>query len=210
MAVMCADSPEVSRARICRCRSHRHWRRQGRLPVQKTVKIRRAPIYCRLASKMELVCGVLSSRRYAGIAAVAGTGLAGVYYLLTMSLLPAHFGAAVSLDPAHIAASVGLTVAVSALGGINIALVAYRISRARMANSVKSNSSAVLGGAFAAFTPGCPACTAPLAVVLGAVGGLSVFPMQGLELKLVSAGVLAFSIYWIARGLQRRSCCRIK
>ena len=79
----------------------------------------------------------------------------------------------------------------------------------KMMNSVKTNSSAVLGGAFAAFTPGCPACTAPLAVILGAIGGLSLFPMQGLELKFVSVGVLIFSIYWIARGLQSKSCCKI-
>jgi hypothetical protein len=76
-------------------------------------------------------------------------------------------------------------------------------------NSVKTNSSAIFGGVFAAFTPGCPACTAPLAVILGAVGGLSLFPMQGLELKFISVGVLIFSIYWITRGLQRKSCCKI-
>lgn len=164
-----------------------------------------------MVGKLELVCNVLSTRRYAGIAVATGAGLGAAYYFLTMSLLPAHFGVAVSLAPAHIAASVGLTAAVSALGGINIAMIAYRIKRTRMMNSVKSNSSAVFGGAFAAFTPGCPACTAPLAVVLGAVGGLSVFPMQGLELKLVSVGVLVFSIYWVARGLQNSSsCCNIK
>lgn len=162
-----------------------------------------------MVGKLELIYNVLTVRRYAGIAAVAGTGLGIAYYILTMSLLPTHFDAAVSLDPAYIVTSVGLTVAISALGGINIALIAYRIKRMRLANSVKTNSSAALGGAFAAFTPGCPACTAPLAVILGAVGGLSVFPMQGLELKFISVGVLVFSIYWIARGLQSRSCCRI-
>ncbi len=159
---------------------------------------------------MELIRNVLSIRRYAGIAAASGIGLGAAYFFLTMSLLPSHFGVEAPAAPAHVAASVGLTAAISALGGVNIALIAYKISRMRMANSVKSGSSAVLGGAFAAFTPGCPACTAPLAVVLGAVGGLSIFPMQGLELKLVSAGVLALSIYWIARGLQRSSCCKVK
>lgn len=162
-----------------------------------------------MAGKLELIYNILTIRRYACIAAVAGTGLGIIYYILTMSLLPTHFDAAVSLDPTHITTSVGLTVAISALGGTNIAMIAYRIKRMRLANSVKTNSSAALGGAFAAFTPGCPACTAPLAVILGAVGGLSVFPMQGLELKFISVGVLVFSIYWIARGLQSRSCCRI-
>ena len=126
-----------------------------------------------------------------------------------MSMLPTHFDVAVELSPFYIVTSIGLTITISALAGINFAMMAFKIKRMKMMNSVKSNSSAFLGGAFAAFTPGCPACTAPLAVILGAIGGLSLFPMQGLELKFVSVGVLIFSIYWIARGLQSRSCCKI-
>lgn len=162
-----------------------------------------------MAGKLEIVSGVLRIRRYAAIAVLGGLGLGIAYYLLTMWMLPLHLGAAAAAAPAHLAASVGLTVAVSALGGVNFAMVAFRISRSRMAGSASGGSSAALGGALAAFTPGCPACTAPLAVVLGAVGGLSLFPMQGLELKLVSVGVLAFSVWWVARGLQSKSCCRI-
>ena len=163
-----------------------------------------------LAGKLELICNVLKIKKYACISIIASAGLGMIYYILTMSLLPVHFDVAVQFVPVYIASSIGLTAAVSILGGINIAMIAYRISRMRMANSAKSNSSAALGGAFAMFTPGCPACTAPLAVVLGAVGGLSVFPMQGLELKLISAGVLILSIFWIARSMQRSSCCKIR
>ena len=152
---------------------------------------------------------MLTIRRYALIAIISALGLGIIYYYLTMSMLPTHFGVAVELSPSYIATSIGLTIVISALAGINFAMMAFKIKRMKMMNSVKSNSSAVLGGAFAAFTPGCPACTAPLAVILGAIGGLSLFPMQGLELKFVSVGVLTFSIYWIARGLQSRSCCKI-
>jgi hypothetical protein len=111
--------------------------------------------------------------------------------------------------PLYIITSVVLTIVISSLAGVNFALMAFKMKRMKMMNSVKSNSSAVLGGAFAAFTPGCPACTAPLAVILSAVGGLSLFPMQGLELKFISVGVLVFSIWWITRGLQSKSCCKI-
>ena len=163
-----------------------------------------------MAGKLELIYNVLVIRKYAGIAVSTGIGLGAAYYFLTMALLPVHFDVAMPLDPTYIITSIGLTAAISALGGVNIAMIVYRIRRMKMMNSVKSNSSTVLGGAFAAFTPGCPACTAPLAVILGAIGGLSVFPMQGLELKFVSVGVLVFSVYWIARGLQRSSCCSIK
>ena len=144
-------------------------------------------------------------------AGAAGTGAA--YYLLTMSMLATHLGAAAGLAPAHLAASLGLTAAVSVLAGINFALIAYRIGAARAGRQRRagqsSSATTALGGAAAAFTPGCPACTAPLAVLLGAVGGLSVFPMQGLELKILSAGVLLFSVYWVARGIERasKSCC---
>ena len=169
-------------------------------------------MFC-LTGKLRLISGVLATRQYAAIAAATGSGLGAVYYLLTMSMLPVHLGVAAQAMPLHLAATVGLTVAISALGGINFALVAFKMRRMRMTNSVKSNSSAVLGGAFAAFTPGCPACTAPLAVILGAVGGLSLFPMQGLELKFLSVGVLVFSVWWVARGIQRGSgisCCKIE
>ena len=149
-------------------------------------------------------------KRYALIAIVSAVGLGIFYYFLTMSMLPTHFDVAIELTPSYIITSIGLTIAISALAGINFAMMAYKIKRMRMMNSVKTNSSAILGGAFAAFTPGCPACTAPLAVILGAIGGLSLFPMQGLELKFISVGVLIFSVYRIARGLENRSCCKIE
>jgi len=162
-----------------------------------------------LVSKLQLIQNVLGMKRYATIAIISGTGLGFIYYFLTMSMLPSHFDVAVEISPTYIVTSIVLTVVISALAGINFAMMEFKMKRMKMMNSVKTNSSAVLGGAFAAFTPGCPACTAPLAIILGAIGGLSLFPMQGLELKFVSVGVLIFSIYWIARGLQNKSCCKI-
>ncbi|EIJ66623.1 hypothetical protein BD31_I1779 [Candidatus Nitrosopumilus salaria BD31] len=162
-----------------------------------------------MVSKLQLISNILTTKRYAAIAIISGLGLGIIYYFLTMSMLPSHLDTTMVLMPSYIVTSVGLTIAVSALAGINFAMMAFKMKRMKMINSVKSNTSAVLGGAFAAFTPGCPACTAPLAVILGAVGGLSLFPMQGLELKFVSVGVLIFSIWWIARGLQSKSCCKI-
>jgi len=162
-----------------------------------------------LVSKLQLISNVLTTRRYATIAIISGLGLGVIYYFLTMSMLVSHLETTMELMPSYIITTVALTIIISALAGINFALMAFKMKRMKMMNSVKGNSSAVLGGAFAAFTPGCPACTAPLAVILGAVGGLSLFPMQGLELKFISVGVLIFSIFWITRGLQSKSCCKI-
>ena len=162
-----------------------------------------------LVSKLQLISNVLTTKRYATIGIISGVGLGIIYYFLTMSMLPSHLNTTMEIMPYYILASIGLTIGISTLAGINFAMMAFKIKRMKMMNSVKTNSSAVLGGAFAAFTPGCPACTAPLAIILGAIGGLSLFPMQGLELKLISTGVLIFSIWWIARGLQSKSCCKI-
>ena len=162
-----------------------------------------------MQTKMELISNVLTMRKYAMVGIISGVGLGIIYYFLTMSMLPTHFDTAVELAPHYILTSIGLTIAISTLAGINFAMMAYKMNQIKKMNSVKSNSSAIFGGIFAAFTPGCPACTAPLAVILGAVGGLSLFPMQGLELKFISVGVLVFSIYWITRGLQSKSCCKI-
>jgi len=162
-----------------------------------------------LASKLQLISNVLTTKRYASIAIISGFGLGIIYYFLTMSMFPVHLSTTMTIMPFYIITSVGLTITISALAGINFAMIAFKMKRMKMMSSVKSNSSTVLGGAFAAFTPGCPACTAPLAVILGAVGGLSLFPMQGLELKFISVGVLVFSIWWIVRGLQSKSCCKI-
>lgn len=162
-----------------------------------------------LVSKLQLISNVLTTKKYASIAIISGTGLGIIYYFLTMSMLPSHLSTTMNIMPFYIITSIGLTITISALAGVNFAMMAFKIKRMKMMNSVKSNSSAVLGGAFAAFTPGCPACTAPLAVILGAVGGLSLFPMQGLELKFISVGVLIFSIWWIVRGLQSKNCCKI-
>ena len=167
-----------------------------------------------MQTKIQLISDVLRMRKYAMIGIISGISLGIIYYFLTMSMLPTHFDAAVKLAPHYIITSIGLTVGISTLAGINFAMMAYKMNQMKKMNSVKSNSvktnsSAIFGGVFAAFTPGCPACTAPLAVILGAVGGLSLFPMQGLELKFISVGVLIFSIYWITKGLQNKSCCKI-
>ena len=162
-----------------------------------------------MQTKIQLISNVLRIRKYAMIGIISGIGLGIIYYFLTMSMLPTHFNAVVELAPHYILTSIGLTIVISTLAGINFAMMGYKMNQIKKMNSVKTNSSAIFGGVFAAFTPGCPACTAPLAVILGAVGGLSLFPMQGLELKFISVGVLIFSIYWITRGLQSKSCCKI-
>ena len=107
------------------------------------------------------------------IGIISGLTLGVFYYFLTLEMTFAHLSTEIEILPLYIAASITLTVIVAILAGINIALVAYNIKTQRNKNMKKSGTSAVLGGALTAFTPGCPACTTSLSAVLGIVGAVS-------------------------------------
>ena len=153
---------------------------------------------------------ILKQRTFGVISIISGLMLVVLYYFLTLEMVVIHMSAEIELLPMYMTASIGLTTIVAVLGGINIALVAYNIKTQRNRNMKKSGTSAVLGGTLTAFTPGCPACTTSLSAVLGIVGGLAIFPLQGLELKLVSIGALTFSIWWAMRNINNATCCVMK
>lgn len=161
-------------------------------------------------NKLATITMILKQRMYTMIAVLASLGFGLLHYFLSLSLLQSHFTVVSETMPLYLGTSLALSVIVAGLAGANISLIVYKIKGARNINLKKSGGSTVAGSAFAAFTPGCPACTTPLAVILGAVGGLAIFPLQGLELKLISIGALAFAMFWITRGLQQPSCCSMK
>ena len=153
---------------------------------------------------------VLKQKTFAMIAIISGLVLGVVYYFLTLEMALSHLSTEIELMPLYMAGSISLTVIVAVLAGINIALVAYNIKTQRAKNMKKGGTSAILGGALTAFTPGCPACTTSLSAVLGIIGGLAIFPLQGLELKLISIGALTFSIWWAMRNINNATCCVMK
>ena len=153
---------------------------------------------------------ILKQRTFGMIGIISGITLGVLYYFLTLEMALTHLSAEIELLPLYMTASIGLTGIVAVLAGINIALVAYNIKTQRNKNMRKSGTSAVLGGALTAFTPGCPACTTSLTAVLGVVGGLAIFPLQGLELKIISVGALIFSIWWAMRNINNTTCCVMK
>ena len=152
---------------------------------------------------------VLKQKPFGMIGIISGISLGILYYFLTLEMALTHMATEMELLPMYMTASITLTVIVAVLAGINIALVAYNIKTQRNKN-MKNGTSAILGGALTAFTPGCPACTTSLSAVLGIVGGLAIFPLQGLELKLVSIGALTFSIWWAMRNINNATCCIMK
>ena len=150
---------------------------------------------------------ILKQKIFAFIGIISGSILGVVYYFLTLDMALSHIITDVELLSIYIGTSITLTGIVAILAGINIALVAYNIKVQRNNNIKKSGMSAFLGGALTAFTPGCPACTTSLTAVLGVVGGLAIFPLQGIELKFISIIALTFSIWWAMRNINNSSCC---
>lgn len=156
------------------------------------------------------ITDILRQRTFTTIGIVSGLILGVVYYFLTINMALSHVATDIDLLPMYMIASVGLTGIVAILAGINIALVVYNIKVQRSNNIKKSGMPAFLGGTLTAFTPGCPACTTSLTAVLGVVGGLAIFPLQGIELKFISIGALVFSIWWAMRSINNSTCCVMK
>jgi len=159
--------------------------------------------------KISTVMMVLKQPLYALIAIVTSIGLGLLYYYSTISLVPLSV-ATETIGPAYLVASFSLTFIVAILAGVNVSLAVFKIKGSTLFNLKKSSSSSAFGSTLAVLTPGCPACTTPLTTVLAAVGGLSIFPLLGLEFKILSVGALVFSIYWITKKLNQPSTCSIK
>jgi hypothetical protein len=156
------------------------------------------------------VIDILKQRTFAFIGIISGLTLGITYYFLTLGIALSHVTTDIEFFPAYMMASISLTGIVAILAGINIALVVYNIKIQRSNNIKKSGVSAFLGGTLTAFTPGCPACTTSLTAVLGVVGGLAIFPLQGIELKFISIAALTFSIWWAMRNINNSTCCMME
>lgn len=160
--------------------------------------------------KISTMFMIIKQPPYAALASLASIAFGMLHYFLSMSFLQDHFAVVAKEMPLYLGTSLSLSALVAVLAGINVSLIVFKIKRTRTINLKKAGGSTLFGGTFAAFTPGCPACTTPLAVLLGTVGGLAIFPLQGLEIKLLSIAILSFSIYWITKGIQHPSCCSME
>lgn len=149
-------------------------------------------------NKPTLLSAVLRRPFYALLSAVVAAGLGLLYYYLTISVVPVS-SASEMVGPLYVTASIALTFATAALAGINTSLAIFKIKNARLIAIKRSGSSTAFGSTLMAFAPGCPACTTPLVAVLGTAGGLALFPLQGLEFKMISFAALTLSTYWMAK-----------
>jgi len=139
----------------------------------------------------------LSDRRNATVAIVV-TVLAGVllYWLSAVRQLfannPFWFGGV----------SLFLAAVTSVLFGLDAALLLHKYKLMKQA-SAGTTAGSVLGLFGSAVASGCPVCGSTLFAVLGLSGGafLGALPLKGLEIKLLSIGLLLVSLFFVAKSL---------
>jgi len=104
-----------------------------------------------------------------------------------------------------------LTIGMSLLFGVNMALLAYYFVQRRKLPAAKESATTIGGLIAAVFGIGCSACgTLVLSAMLasvGAAGLLAFLPLGGGEFLILSIVLLAASIYWIAKSIQTSAVC---
>jgi len=101
-----------------------------------------------------------------------------------------------------------LTLGAIALFGVSISFFVYRWRKFGFAR--RSFSGGGASGGFGSIVgiaaSACPVCGSTLLFAIGIAGGLAAFPLGGLELKVLSLGLLALPIWLIRKDLKKLEC----
>jgi hypothetical protein len=97
-----------------------------------------------------------------------------------------------------------MLVAVSALTGVDIAVVVYHVREHGL--SLEQGGGSAVGVTLGVLGAGCAACGSAILVgvlsLVGATGLLTALPLEGLEFSVLAAVVLVLSLYWLADGMR--------
>lgn len=147
---------------------------------------------------------VIAQPFYALLVIAIATVLGLLYHYLTLAAIPSSVSDVVGLT--YLVASFTLTFVTAALAAISISLLIFRLNTRGLVRIRLTGTSTAFGSTLVAFTPGCPACVTPLTIALGAVGGIIVLPLLGLEFKMISVAALVFSLYWTLGKVDAMAC----
>lgn len=106
-------------------------------------------------------------------------------------------------------ASLVLTLLVALAFGIAVSLLLWQWRSEKISVNPPDLGNSFIGSFLGGLSVGCPACGAYLASFLGISGGLFAFPFQGLEIKVISLGLLSFAIFSQSQRIynQRHGIC---
>jgi len=95
-----------------------------------------------------------------------------------------------------------LTMGTLILFGINVPLLLYRWRKYGFPK-LKGYAGGGLGAVIGVLASACPVCGSTLLSAIGIAGGLTVFPLQGLEVKALSFTLMAMPVFLTGRELKR-------
>ena len=102
----------------------------------------------------------------------------------------------------YVWASLLSTIFIGFFAGIAISLAVWQW-RIQKTKNMAGGANSLAGSFLGALSVGCPTCGAFLPALLGISGGLAAFPFQGLEIKTISLGLLAFSIISLTKAISK-------
>src|SRR3989344_4998866 len=98
-----------------------------------------------------------------------------------------------------------LTLGIIILFGTNASLFVYRWRKFGPPR-LRGQEGTALGSLTGVLASACPVCGASLLSAIGIAGGLTAFPLQGLELKALSFALMAFPVWLVSRDLKKGGC----
>jgi len=99
---------------------------------------------------------------------------------------------------------------ISILFGVLFSLITYKTITIKKSTG-KVGMFASIGIFLGALAPGCAACGVGLLSIFGiSAAAITLLPFQGLELSVLSIGILSFSIFKISKIIDKGNVCEIK
>lgn len=114
----------------------------------------------------------------------------------------------VSNTVAYSTASIVLTLLIALLGGAAVSQTVYIFTLHR-AHRGQGSARSAFGAGFGLLSAGCPSCASLLLPVLGIAGSLAVFPLGGLEIKLMALIILA-DAFWEGSRVMAGVCPAVR
>ena len=108
-------------------------------------------------------------------------------------------------EPVYLWSYAILTFGTIILFGVNAALFVYRFRKFGPPR-LRAQGGSSLGTLVGVAASACPVCGSVLLSAIGIAGGLAAFPLQGLELKALSFGLMALPVWLTTRELKTLSC----
>lgn len=103
--------------------------------------------------------------------------------------------------------SVILSTIISALFGLYAALAVFKKNITKKMKSGKDKVGSLAGMISGIAASGCPTCGSPILGLIGIPFGLASLPLQGIEIKVLSAIFMLLSVYYISKNIEKNLAC---